>query len=132
MGNNINCYSFSCETAGGRIQKSMAEAIARDGDHLVITGATHEDTGMNKAVLFHNDGTSSNVLVSTEPNGSNGQDCRMEPCHEFEGTGNIVRHVRTGLGHRGPAIVACAEFKRRFDLIQWRSREGVGRSDQPD
>ena len=110
----------------------MAEAIARDGDHLMITGATDGDTGKKEAVLFHDDGTSSNVLMSTDGNGSGGQDCRMEPCHEFDGTGNVMRHVRIGLGHRGPAIVACAEFKRRFDLIQWRSREGVERSDQPD
>ncbi len=119
----IICRSFSCEDAGGRIEKEMADAIARDGDHLVFTGIVDECSGGSEAVLYHEDGTTDEVVLTPGSSGP-GQDLRTQPCGEFPDMSN-VRHVSLGTGHRGPAIVSCEKFRRGFDLIQWRSREGA-------
>ncbi|MBP6859068.1 MAG: hypothetical protein KBC69_00380 [Candidatus Magasanikbacteria bacterium] len=108
----------------------MADEIARDGDHLVFTGVVDQQTGGQEVVLYHDDGTTHEAIV-TKGDSHPGQDLQTLPCGEFPDMPN-VRHVRLGTGHRGPAIVNCEAFRKGFELIQWRSREDAQRSDLSD
>ncbi|HSR89028.1 MAG TPA: hypothetical protein VLK22_01330 [Candidatus Udaeobacter sp.] len=90
----------------------MAEKLAENGDHIVLTGDTDVGTGMERAVVFHHNGTSSNVLVSE--GGKGGQDFFMEPCGEFGYMETGVGHVRVGSGHNGPPLVNCSAFRQRI------------------
>ncbi len=105
------------------------ENVVREGDHVVFTGVKDEETGGEKAIVYHDDGTTDDVVSTKE---GKGQDCVTAPCGEFSDMPNVRHVVGTGTGHRGPAIVNCEAFRRGFDLIQWRSREdaeGPGLSD---
>ncbi len=97
--------------------------LVRQGDHVVFTGTVDEDTGGHDAVVYHEDGTTDNV-VSLQEKGR-GQECHTERCGEFPGMSNVHHVVSVGgTGHRGPAIVNCQKFRDGFDRT-WGSRKGA-------
>lgn len=76
----------------------MAESIARDGDHLVFTGVVDQQTGGEEAVLYHEDGTTDEAIV-TEGDSGPGQDLQTLPCGEFPDMSNV------GMSVSAPATV---------------------------